>query len=783
MTTKKISAVMKMASECTSAKEAALTYARAGIPVFPCSKEKKPLTAHGFKDATINEKTIRDAWDACPDAFIALPTGKTTGIVVLDLDKKNGKDGVNALERATKKEEWRETVPTVLTPSGGLHLYFQAPDRKLKSTTDKLGPGIDTRGDGGYIILPPSRSAQGPYTLQHEAPLPAIPQHLEQALLEAGVIVDPQASPPPSIGKGSIQDLDVATALVFLNPDCSYNEWLHIGMALHDHDPEGGLTRWEEWSARGKKHKPAETAEKWKSFGHLSTGARKITIRTLFAFARKYGWVPCQVPAGCRDPLAVKYGEPVICRTTTSCDINQQYLAAYYVQKTGVVFDAATQDLWEYDSEKGLWQRLSDTQHIQQLSEAYQEVLVENGFGHLLASRKTRALQQISTLVRGLAYKDEQFGNRDLVHLANGMLHIMPDGQVELQPFSPDYFSRNRSEIPWDDRAECPAFLAAIGSVLEPDDCRLLQLYFGQCLLGTNLTQRILVLRGPAATMKSTLQRILILLVGEENVATLRPQHLGGRFELFRFIGRTLLVAADVSADFLSSESAHILKSLVGGDAISTERKGVHESATIRGTYNVCVTSNVDLRIRLDGDRAAWERRLALLDFKNVSPKRRMPDFAAHIVGKEGPGILRWAVEGAAAMLRETSVCSNLRLTPVQQERISDLLSQSDSVRTFVDECVDQDPNADISVAELYEAYDDFCGQRGWGAISQRQFECALPHVMKTRHNVVKSHSIQRFFKQVRGFRGVRVIPPGGGPSAGGSTTTASNPGPSQEEV
>ena len=67
--------------------------------------------------------------------------------------------------------------------------------------------------------------------------------------------------------------------------------------------------------------------------------------------------------------------------------------------------------------------------------------------------------------------------------------------------------------------------------------------------------------------------------------------------------------------------------------------------------------------------------------------------------------------------------------------------------------------------------------------ISQRQFERALPHVMKMRHSVVKSHSIKRLFKQVRGFRGVRVIPPGGGTSAGGSTTTASNPGPSQEEV
>ena len=544
-------------------------------------------------------------------------------------------------------------------------------------------------------------------------------------------------------------------------------------MALHDYDPVEGLKLWKEWSARGKKYVEAEPGRKWESFGKLQKGAPRITIRTLFALARKNGWVPCQVPLGGEDPLALKYGEPVICRTPNSCDVNQQYVAAYYVNRAGVIYDAATKGFWEYDIETGLWKPLSEALHLQQLADVYREVLIENGAGHLLASRRTRTLQQISVLARGIAYRENAFGEpHSFMHLANGMLHITPEGKVELHPFSPDYYSRNRSEIAWDSEAQCSEFLSAIQGVLPPDDCRVLQQYVGQCLLGSNYIQQILVLRGPAATMKSTLQRILMLLVGEANVETLRPQHLGGRFELYRFAGSTLLVAADVSAEFLSSESAHALKSLVGGDTMSVERKGIHEKVTIRGTYNVCVTSNVDLRIRLDGDREPWERRLLILDFQGQKPTRRIPDYAGYIIEQEGPGILRWAVEGAVALLQQVQTSGTLQLSPTQQGRVDDLLSQSDSVTCFVSNCVHKDQGSDMSVAEMYEAYDEFCGLRGWGSLSERQFERSIPHIMKSRLNVVKSHSIQRNFRQVRGFRGVRLVQQQENTSTDSSTVT-----------
>jgi hypothetical protein len=72
--------------------EAALAWAKAGYPVFPCKQDKSPYTAHGYKDATTDPAIITAWWTKWPNALIAVPTGKET-FDVLDLDVKNGKNG------------------------------------------------------------------------------------------------------------------------------------------------------------------------------------------------------------------------------------------------------------------------------------------------------------------------------------------------------------------------------------------------------------------------------------------------------------------------------------------------------------------------------------------------------------------------------------------------------------------------------------------------------------------------------------------------------------------
>jgi bifunctional DNA primase/polymerase-like protein len=145
--------------------EAALGYARSGWPVFPCNPlDKTPLTPHGFKDATIDEAQIRTWWGRWPNAMIGAPTGPRLGAWVLDpdIDPVKQLDGVAALAQLTARYGALPPTLTSITPRGGKHLFWVWDSNvDVRNSESKVGSGIDVRGNGGYVCLPPSRSANG----------------------------------------------------------------------------------------------------------------------------------------------------------------------------------------------------------------------------------------------------------------------------------------------------------------------------------------------------------------------------------------------------------------------------------------------------------------------------------------------------------------------------------------------------------------------------------------------------------------------------------------------
>src|SRR5262249_48265379 len=145
--------------------DAALEYARNGTPVFPCNPlDKKPLTAHGFKDATTDENQIRAWWTQWPNAMIGAPTGPRSGMWVVDTDKDSIKniDGEATLAQLVAQRGALPPTLTSLTPRGGRHLMFSWDSNvEIRNSESKIGPGVDGRGNGGYVCLPPSRNANG----------------------------------------------------------------------------------------------------------------------------------------------------------------------------------------------------------------------------------------------------------------------------------------------------------------------------------------------------------------------------------------------------------------------------------------------------------------------------------------------------------------------------------------------------------------------------------------------------------------------------------------------
>jgi hypothetical protein len=130
---------------------AVLDYARRGWPVFPCNSMKRPLTPRGFHDATDDEAQLRAwPWDG---AFVAVATGKRSGLVVLDIDIRESGSGIDSLQLLGLN--FHPKTLTAHTPSGGIHAFYQWPGHEVPCSAGKLGPHLDVRGDDGYIVLPP----------------------------------------------------------------------------------------------------------------------------------------------------------------------------------------------------------------------------------------------------------------------------------------------------------------------------------------------------------------------------------------------------------------------------------------------------------------------------------------------------------------------------------------------------------------------------------------------------------------------------------------------------
>ncbi len=142
----------------------AIKYAEMGLAVFPVRRTKAPYTPHGCKDAKTDIRVIKSWWKRWPDAGIGIATGSASGGIVvidIDIDEDKGVYGDESLreweaENGELPETWR-----AITGRGGYHIYYRT-DEKIKNTTN-LYPGVDIRGDGGYVVAPPSIHQNGNY--------------------------------------------------------------------------------------------------------------------------------------------------------------------------------------------------------------------------------------------------------------------------------------------------------------------------------------------------------------------------------------------------------------------------------------------------------------------------------------------------------------------------------------------------------------------------------------------------------------------------------------------
>lgn len=188
---------------------AAQRAATAGLHVFPLWPGTKVPTVEGWEDvATCDADRVRDWWTQYP-WNIGIATGPS-GLLVVDLDvgrgdlappewagAQGGRDVLAQLAAAHAQPTPEHTL-TVLTPSGGRHLYFrQPPGLELRNTAGRLGWRVDTRGHGGYVVGPGSRRGDATYRVLHAGDVVELPGWLATALTPPPPLPPPARAPGP----------------------------------------------------------------------------------------------------------------------------------------------------------------------------------------------------------------------------------------------------------------------------------------------------------------------------------------------------------------------------------------------------------------------------------------------------------------------------------------------------------------------------------------------------------------------------------------------------------
>ncbi|WP_061942632.1 bifunctional DNA primase/polymerase [Brevibacterium ravenspurgense] len=220
--------------------------ARLGVLVFPCAPDgKRPIPERGFHEATTDVKQVAAWWRQRPRANLAIPTGAASGVVVVDVDVHKV-DGYAAFGRAARSGLLSEPLAVVATPTGGRHLYYPA-DAGHEQRSWQVGrAGIDFRGDGGYIIVPPSlRTIDGhPASYQVDAVADGMVAPLTEQRLRDFLDPRPMYVPAPEPPGGWPLDVARLASQVARRPEGERNLGLFKAacrMAEHGHSPREAL--------------------------------------------------------------------------------------------------------------------------------------------------------------------------------------------------------------------------------------------------------------------------------------------------------------------------------------------------------------------------------------------------------------------------------------------------------------------------------------------------------------------------------------------------------------
>ena len=431
--------------------------------------------------------------------------------------------------------------------------------------------------------------------------------------------------------------------------------------------------------------------------------------------------------------------------------LNLTYWAARIMLEHLVIFHHQTQSFYQYSQESGTWHVVNDKKMLNYIADSLRHAKVgkHRTIGNYSAILKMAQGQASSN-------KDIFVSDKLYIHCLNIILEFDYEKQELIErKFSPEYYSRNQIPFNYEPTAECPIFIKELlESAMSQDDIDHLQQYIGQCLLRKNRSQTFLLMTGTPGGGKSTKVNIIENLIGRVNCTELRLEHMDNRFEVGRLIGKNLLTGKDVDSSFLEGQGARKLKALTGNDTLTAELKGQNKRIDVIGDFNVIITSNNNLRIKFDGDKEAWRRRIILIKYEKAPPKKVIVDFDKKLLKDEGSGILNWAIAGALKVLKAGG---KIKKSEKQEARVNALLVSSAPFEYFADNYIHSVSGAALLTEDVTTEFLRFCNDVGWEPLRERDIQNRFHAYMQKKHRAKKRYDIKRDGRNKRGYVGFQI--------------------------
>lgn len=294
---------------------------------------------------------------------------------------------------------------------------------------------------------------------------------------------------------------------------------------------------------------------------------------------------------------------------------------------------------------------------------------------------------------------------KNLVVFNNGILDVEAflNGEEEsLMPLTPDLFTTNALPFPFDPTAACPVWEAFIESSLgdDPAKIKLLQEWLGLCMTPDNSYEKMLYMRGAPASGKGTVLSVLQALVGDAQAATPRFGKLASEFGLQPLVGKLVCLIDDArpSPGANTNDNLEVLLSIVGGGALSVNRKFKDHIEGGRLTCRITIASNTFLNI--PDTTGALQRRLLLLEFQKSfasNPDTRLKEK----LSKETAGIALWALEG----LRRLRALDKFTIPKSSLDAMEEWRTYNNPLASFLEECIEVRPEGFVTRGMLYDAW------------------------------------------------------------------------------